>query len=79
MLVHDIEIMNQPERLLHSDVWLYQLDHVSSLWSDLLYFSLSNGRCVLLRGLADRKVSIPIWHAPRHLPQAAMPSDPGHF
>lgn len=57
VLVDNIELMEQPERLIESLVRLYRTDDVKRIWSDLLYFSITDGRLVLLGGISDWKVN----------------------
>jgi hypothetical protein len=58
MLVHNIQLMEQPERLIESSVWLYRLDDVSRTLRDMLYFSLANRRCILLGSISNREVGV---------------------
>jgi len=58
MLVTNIELMEQPERHIHSVVWLYRFEDVSRIFRDLLYFSIAHHRCVLMGSLANRKVGV---------------------
>ena len=58
MLVHNIKMMEQPERLIDSDVRLYRLNDVSRILRDFLYFSIAHCRLVLMGGFADREIDV---------------------
>lgn len=60
MLVHNVELMDEPKRLVESNVWLYRLDDLSRIGRDLLYFSLAYGRFVLLGRLRNRKICVSV-------------------
>lgn len=57
MLVNNVELVEQPERLVRSDVRLYRLDDVQRIGRDLLYFSIANGRLILLNSVGNGKVN----------------------
>jgi hypothetical protein len=57
MFVHNVEMMDKPECLIESDIWLYRLDDVSRICRDLLYFSVAHGRLVLLGSFGDWEVN----------------------
>ena len=63
MLVNNVELMEQPERLIQSLVRLYRTDDVKCIGRDLLYFSIADGRLVLLGSLSNRKVDVAVWNA----------------
>jgi hypothetical protein len=58
MLVDSIQLMDMPESIVATTVRLYRKQHFFSGNGHLVYFSLANGRCVLLRTLADGEVGI---------------------
>jgi hypothetical protein len=75
MLVNNVELMEQPERLIVSLVRLYRTDDVNRVWRDLLYFSIANGRLVLFGTLSNRKVDVAVWNtatSPDKLPHEVV-------
>lgn len=63
VLIDAVEFVDMPERTIASDVRLYTADEFLRFGMDLLYFSLANGRCILLGTLlqiilTDREVRI---------------------
>ena len=55
-----VELVDIPERIVATNVCLYCKQHFFAANAHLVYFSLTNGRCVLLGTLADREVGVPI-------------------
>jgi len=58
MLVNTVELVDMPEGIVPSDVRLYRTQDFFSANRHLVYFSLANGRCILLGTFADREVSV---------------------
>ena len=58
MLVNTVELMDMPEGIVSSDVRLYRTQDFFSAHRHLVYFSLANGRCILLGTFADGEVSV---------------------
>src|SRR5258708_11548644 len=58
MLVITVELVDGPQGIVPSDVRLYRTQDFFSAHRHLVYFSLANGRCILLWTFADREVSV---------------------
>lgn len=61
MLVDTVKFVDMPECIVTSDVALALADDFFRSRPHSLYFSVADGRCVLLKGLADRKIGVPVW------------------
>ena len=60
MFVSDVEFMEIPKRVVSSRVRLYRANDFFRARSHHLYFSLADGRCIFLGGLANRKIGISV-------------------
>jgi hypothetical protein len=60
MLIPTVKIVDIPQCVVTSEVWLYNRDHLFCTWHDCVYSSLANCRCVLLGSLADREKGAPV-------------------
>src|SRR5437667_1425655 len=61
MLVPTVKLMDVPQSVVPTHVRLYRTEQFFRTGAHLVYFSLTNGRCVLLatlRTIADREISV---------------------
>jgi len=58
MLIDAVQVVDIPKRLIPSRVRLYSFEDFVCSNAHLAYFSLADGRCVLLGTLANREVSV---------------------
>ena len=58
VLVDVVEFTEEPERVITSDMTLHVADEFSRLNADSIYYSALDGRCVLLKTIADRETRL---------------------
>ena len=58
VLIDDIQTVKMPKGQVSSMTRLYVADEFFSVYAHTLYFSLREGRCVLLGGVTNRKISV---------------------